>query len=74
MDKAELVRKLADASHWEDDFISKYDSETVWELLKTLPKDKYSRIRALLGENIADTRKHSELLNRAISILEGKHG
>ena len=67
----DILKKLEQCSYWEDEFVSSYDSESVWDLLMTLGEPKFSRIRKLLLENIEDSRNHKALIE---SILESaKH-
>jgi hypothetical protein len=70
MNKMELIKKLEELAYWEDDFIGKYDSEAVWALMKTLPPAKYRQVKELLGENIADTRRHKRVLREAAAELK----
>jgi hypothetical protein len=74
VNKKELIELLEKAVYWEDDFIMKYDNASVWALLKTLPKDKFRKIKKFLGENIADTHKHYQITSElAKKIKEGKY-
>ena len=63
MSKEEIIKKIEHGICWEDEFIAKYDEESVWTLLRdTLNEEKFRKIERLLRENIADTRKHKKIL------------
>lgn len=68
--KEELIRKLKDSIFWEDDFIAKYDTESVQALIDTLPKEKKGKVKALLAENILDTKKHRDFLNELMDKIK----
>lgn len=70
MQKEEFVKLLNDARYWEDEFILKYDSEIFWELLKTLPKEKFEKIQELLKKNLSDTEYHKNAINIIIKKIE----
>ena len=76
MNTMQKIAELLDHSReWEDEFILKYDSEIFWELLKTLPKEKFEKVKELLSENIKDTRNHAAILKKLIENREaGKLG
>ena len=74
MEKKELLEFLEKSKHWEDDFIIKYDDNAVWELLKTLPKEKFEKIEPLLKENISDSERHHKMISDLINDIEsGKY-
>ncbi len=53
---------LETSLYWEEEFLIKYDTENMWELLKTLPEEKFEKIRELFQENLSDTQRHSKIL------------
>jgi len=74
LEREEIMKLLDKASYWEEDFILKYAEQSIDVLLKTLPKQKYKKVRVLLDENISDTRKHSEIVKDLIAkIQSGKY-
>ncbi|MBR9677057.1 hypothetical protein GOV04_02860 [Candidatus Woesearchaeota archaeon] len=70
MNKQELIEQLENTKYWEDDFILKYDDDSIWELLKSLSAEKYEKIKKLLAENISDTRKHQKILEDLINDIK----
>jgi hypothetical protein len=68
---SEIIRILEQGLEWEEEFILNYDREPVWELLRTVGKSKFSRIKPLLEENISDTRKHSAAIKGLIGRIRG---
>ncbi|OGM02008.1 hypothetical protein A3K72_02940 [Candidatus Woesearchaeota archaeon RBG_13_36_6] len=53
---------LETSLYWEEEFLIKYDTENMWGLLKTLPEEKFEKIRELFQENLSDTQRHSKIL------------
>ena len=75
MEKEDFIQKLESIRYGEDDFIIKYDDPNIWELLKTLPKSKFEKIKELLEENIRETREHSKALRLIIEKTQsGEYG
>ena len=73
--KEDLLKLLEQANYWEEDFILKYDTESNWALLRTLPKDKFKKIEALLKANLKDTVRHKQIVNDMLQdIKRGKYG
>lgn len=66
MKKEEFLKKLETAQYWEEEFILKYDSEAIWELLNTLPSPAPVKIEKLLRENLSDTRRHKVMVAKII--------
>jgi hypothetical protein len=74
VDQNEIIGLLEKAVYWEESFIMKYDTESTWALLKTLPKDKFAKIKKLLSQNIADTQKHYKITRELVEkIKNGKY-
>jgi hypothetical protein len=74
MNNQEIIETLKKAKYWEDDFILKYDDKSFWELLKTLPGDKFEKIKGLLEKNITDTRYHAKVTEQLVKDIEnGKY-
>lgn len=74
MDKIKLISLLEKTKYWEDEFILKYDNSSFYELLKTLPKDKFNKISALLKKNISDTKIHIKIIEKlALDLKNGKY-
>ena len=70
-----LVEELKQAKYWEEEYITKYDNSDFWVLLKTLPKDKFTKLELLFKENLADTRKHKRMIEELLkNFEEGKYG
>ncbi|NOZ80582.1 MAG: hypothetical protein GXP63_02820 [DPANN group archaeon] len=75
MEEQEIIVLLEKLKFWEDEFILKYDSEDFWELLKSLPKSKFDKLRILFEENISDTRYHKKAIEAIIkNIQDGTYG
>jgi hypothetical protein len=72
MDKQILIEKLGKAKYWEDEFILKYDTDDFWELLKTLPQSKFTKVKKIFQENIKDTRKHKKRLEILIKNIQDR--
>ena len=70
MDK-ETLEILKKSSYWEDQFILKYDTESFWELLKSLGEEKYNRIRVIFTENLKETEKHYKMISLDIPLWSG---
>lgn len=68
---SEILEMLEKGIKWEDEFIAKYDNEEIWELLETLPEDKFEKIKKLFRENIDDTKKHYKILSELIKKIKG---
>ena len=74
MNKQEIIENLEKVKHWEDEFILKYDNDTFWELLKTLPNDKCNKIKQLIEINISDTKSHKTMIENLIKFIgDGKY-
>lgn len=72
MDKDSFIALLKDASYWEDEFILKYDDESFWELLQSLPEGIFKKLKPLLEQNLADTRYHQRTMRQLQEDV--KHG
>lgn len=70
VDKA-ILEELRKASYWEESFIVKYDNDSMWALLKSLPDKKFNRINELFKQNLKDTSKHSKMLMKLVKDIEG---
>jgi hypothetical protein len=74
MNKNKIIGLLEKGKMWEDEFILKYDAEVVWQLLKTLPKNKFEKIKPLLEENISESKEHAKKIEEIITnIKSGKY-
>jgi len=72
-DNGAIIAEIEKASYWEEDFIVKYDTDNIWVLLKSLPKEKFERISKLFKQNIADTERHSKIMKKMVKdIRSGK--
>ena len=73
MNKGEIIERLEKFAYWEDEFILKYDDESIWILLETLPKGKFEQIKKLLKENIMESKGHERAIKSIVEELkEGK--
>jgi hypothetical protein len=70
MGKEAVLEELRKSAYWEEEFIVKYDTKSIWALLATLPKDKLKRIKPLFMHNIDETKKHSEMLAKLLKKIE----
>jgi hypothetical protein len=61
--KEDVIKELEQSIYWEDDFVSKYDGEVTWALLReVLSGEKFREVEKLLRENIDDSRRHKKIL------------
>lgn len=75
MEKSKVIEALERGLRWEDEFVMDYDKDIVWELLKTVGKGKFKRIKALLNENIADSVRHSSYIKSLLEkVRSGEYG
>lgn len=73
MDSQELIDLLEKGERWEDDFILKFDTETFWSLLKTLPQEIFGEVEKLIKENLEDTLNHKVMLENLVKEIEEGH-
>jgi 1,2-phenylacetyl-CoA epoxidase catalytic subunit len=74
MDSQNIIAALEKAKYWEDEFILKYDTPEIRELLQSLPQSTYTAIMKLLEKNLADTRYHKKTIETMIKgIQNGKY-
>ncbi len=66
MNKQEFLEKLKQAQYWEEEFVLKYDTEDIWELLRSTGDEKFLRIKELWEQNLKETRKHKEMISKMI--------
>ncbi|MCK5018425.1 MAG: hypothetical protein KAS32_15305 [Candidatus Peribacteraceae bacterium] len=72
MEMEEIIKSLEMSLKWEDEFIMNYDTEVVWELFKSLGKDKFEKVKPLLEENIRDSERHSKAIKSLVEKMRSR--
>lgn len=68
--KENFLKELDTALRFEEDFMKSFDNEDTWNILKTLPKEKFVRIEKLLKENLDETDHHRMALEMIIKEVQ----
>ena len=70
IEKQQVLKMLETSLYWEEEFLIKYDNESIWELLRSLPKEEFEKIKRLFQENLSDTERHYKILKELIKKIE----
>ncbi len=70
MEDQKIIDMLEISIHEEEDFLSDYDNDDIWSLIRSNTGANFEKIKKLFMENISDTKRHYEKLNMIIKMLK----